>query len=189
MLKDKLLNTKGLQFDNWRFVPEKYSELLRNRSKAGVALSLVSANQGLLSYTHIVSILLRQRLALTVLPSRNQTLVICEMNCLDSTAFPPFTKEVYVVAVPCFMSSTFPYVHSRDMFSCLLLNYGSTSTTLPCLTQYSRVKLAISRSLSTSSPRALPRPGSNIEWDEVQENADLFWYQRDSWSQPYIACY
>ena len=60
------------------------------------------------------------------------------------------------------------------MFSCLVLNYGSTSTTLPCLTQYSRVKLAISRSLSTSSPRALLRPSSNIKWDEVQGNEDFF---------------
>ena len=44
------------------------------------------------------------------------------------------------------------------------------------LTQYSRVKLAISRSLSTSLPRALLRPSSkiNIERYEVQGNEDFF---------------
>ena len=81
---------------------------------------------------------------------------------------------MYVVLVPCFWSSTFLYVHGRNMLPSLVLNYGSTSTTLPCLTQYSRVKLAISRSLSTSSPRALLRPSSNIERDDVQENEDFF---------------
>ena len=48
MLKDQLLNTKGLQFDNWIFESEKFSGLLKNRSKARVALSPVSVNQSLL---------------------------------------------------------------------------------------------------------------------------------------------
>ena len=43
MLKDQLLSTKGLQFDNWLFVSKKFSGLLRNRSKARVAPSLVSS--------------------------------------------------------------------------------------------------------------------------------------------------
>ena len=59
------------------------------------------------------------------------------------------------------------------MFCGLVLIYGSTWTTLSCLTQYARVKLAISRRLSTSLPRALPRSSSNIEWDEVQGNEDF----------------
>ena len=59
------------------------------------------------------------------------------------------------------------------MFCGLFLIYGSTWTTLSCLTQYARVKLAISRPLSTSLPRALTRSSSNIEWDEVQGNEDL----------------
>ena len=129
--------------------------------------------------------------SVTMLPSSNQTLVVSEMNCLRDdwipSREPPFRKEVYVVLVPCILSSTFLYVHSRNMFSYLVLNYGSTSTTPPCLTKYSRVKLEISRSLSTSSPRALLRQSSNIEWDEVQGNEDFFGYQRDSRSQCY--CY
>ena len=43
------------------------------------------------------------------------------------------------------------------MFCGLFLIYGSTWTTLSCVTQYARVKLAISRRPSTSLPRALPR--------------------------------
>ena len=128
---------------------------------------MVSANQGLLPYTHIFSILLKQWLALTVLPSCSQTLVVGEINCLCDNWIPSrepyFRKEVYVVLLPCFLSSTFLYAHSCNMFSCLVLNYGSTSTTLPCLTQYSRVKLTISRSLSTCSLFALPRPSSSFE--------------------------
>ena len=113
-----------------------------------------------------------------MLPSSDQSLVVSEMNCLRDDLIPsrkpPFRKEVYFVLLLRFLSRTFLYVHSRNMFSCLVFNYGSTSTTPPCLTQYSRVKLAISRSLSTSSPRALLRPSSNIEWDEVQGNEDFF---------------
>ena len=116
--------------------------------------------------------------SVTMPPSSNQTLVVSEMNCLrdDWIPFrePPFRKEVYVVLLPRFLSRTFLDVHRRNMFSCLVLNYGSTSATPPCLTQYSRVKLAISRSLSISSPRALLRPSSNIELDEVQGNGDFF---------------
>ena len=39
MLKDQLLNKKGLQFDNWIFVSETFPGLLRKRSKAWVAFS------------------------------------------------------------------------------------------------------------------------------------------------------
>ena len=53
MLKDKLVSTKGLQFDNWLFMSETFSGLLRNRSKARVALSLISAKKILLPYTHV----------------------------------------------------------------------------------------------------------------------------------------
>ena len=60
------------------------------------------------------------------------------------------------------------------MFCGLVLIYGSTWTTLSCLTQYARVNLAISRPLSTPLPRALPRSSSNIESDEVQGNEDCF---------------
>ena len=60
------------------------------------------------------------------------------------------------------------------MFCGLVLIYGSTWTTLSCLTQYARVNLAISRPLSTPLPRALPRSSSNIESDEVQRNEDCF---------------
>ena len=45
MLKDQLVSTKELQFDNWLFVSEKFSGLLRNRSKARVALSLISTKK------------------------------------------------------------------------------------------------------------------------------------------------
>ena len=126
--------------------------------------------------------------SVTMLPSSNQTLVVSEMNCLRDdwipSREPPFRKEVYVVLVPCFLSSTFLYVHSRNMFSCLVLNYGSTSTTPPCLTQYSRVKLAISRSLSTSSHRAHSCAASaKFQYcNEIKckEMRIFFWYQRDS---------
>ena len=112
--------------------------------------------------------LLKQLLALTMLPSIIQTLVLSEMNCLRDDWIPyhepHFRKEVYVVVLlPCLLSSTFLYVHSCNMFSCLLWNYGSTSTTLSCLTQYTRVTVAISRSLSTCLPRARPRSSSDIE--------------------------
>ena len=53
MLKDRLVSTKGLQFDNWLFMSEKFSGLLRNRPKARVALSLISAKKILLPYTHV----------------------------------------------------------------------------------------------------------------------------------------
>ena len=53
MLKDQLVSTKGLQFDNWLFVSEKFSGLLRNRSKARVALSLITTKKILLPYTHV----------------------------------------------------------------------------------------------------------------------------------------
>ena len=122
------------------------------------------------AYYHIhINLLMpiKHLLALNMLQSSNQTLVVSEMNCLLDDSIPsrepPFKKEVYFVLQPRFLSRTFLYVHSRNMFSCLVLNYGSTSTTPPCLTQYSRVKLTISRSLSASSARALPRPSSNIE--------------------------
>ena len=71
---------------------------------------------------------IKQLLALTMLPSSDWI----------PSHEPPFRKEIYVVVlVPCFLSSTFLYVHSCNMFSCLVLNYGSTPTTLPYLTQYS----------------------------------------------------
>ena len=110
---------------------------------------------------------LKQLLALTMLPSSNQTLVVSEMNCLRDVWIPSrephFRKEVYVVLLPSLLSSTFLYVHTFNMFFCLVLNYGSTPTTLPCLTQYTRITIAIYRSLSTCLLRALPRPSSHIE--------------------------
>ena len=142
MLKDQLLNTKGLQFDNWIFVSETFPGLLRKRSKARVALRWLALIR---VYYHIhINLLmsLKQLLALTIPLSSNQTLVVSEMNCLRDDWIPSrephFRKEVYIVVLlPCFLSSTFLYVHSCNMFSCLVLNYGSTPTTLPCLTQYS----------------------------------------------------
>ena len=43
--RDQLFKTSGLQFENWLFAPEKFSELSRNRPLARVARRTVSANQ------------------------------------------------------------------------------------------------------------------------------------------------
>ena len=163
MLKDQLLNTKGLQFDNWIFVSEKFPGLFRKRSKARVALSWLALIR---VYYHIhINLLmpLKQLLALTILPSSNQTLVVSEMNCLRDdwipSRWPHFRKEVYIVVLlPCFLPSTFLYVHSCNMFSSVLSfelwKYANDSTMSDTILY--RVKLAISRSLSTCLPRVLP---------------------------------
>ena len=49
VLKDQLFETSGLQFDNWRFRPEKFSRLLRNSPKGSSPAvdcdeSLIAAN-------------------------------------------------------------------------------------------------------------------------------------------------
>ena len=49
VLRDQLFETSGLQFDNWRFRPEKFSRLLRNSPKGSSPAvdcdeSLIAAN-------------------------------------------------------------------------------------------------------------------------------------------------
>ena len=49
VLKDQLFETSGLQFDNWRLRPEKFSRLLRNSPKGSSPAvdcdeSLIAAN-------------------------------------------------------------------------------------------------------------------------------------------------
>ena len=118
--------------------------------------------------------LLKQLLALTMLPSSNQTLVVSEMNFLRDDWIPSrephFRKEVYVV----FYCIVFCLVRfSMCLIVICFLAWGFelwkyVNDSIISDTILKGQVINISRSLSTCSPR------SNIEWDELQGNEVSF---------------